>query len=492
MRLMEHPDTTTQPWRLLATAAVVGVAVDVLVLRHPIGLGATLVGVALAVGVIGVWVFGGVQVTEESRALAAALIVFSVLLSVRTSPTLVFWNLVATVLLIGLTFRLLHHDGLRSWTVARYVQHGFLTLGGWLATPVGYLSELGKRMPQSGRLAPVRRVLVGFAVAVPLLVVFAALFASADAVFAHYLSDLFSINLDLGEIVGHVVAITFFTWIAVGAARYARRPHTDLPERLTVPVLGTVEAVTVLGLLNALFLAFVLVQSAYLFGGRETLAATGLTYAEYARRGFFELAAVGALVVVVVLGLDWLLKRRSRSATALFGGLVALTLVILASAVQRMRLYTDAFGLTELRLYTSVFMGWVAFLLVWMLFTVLRERRAGFALGAFVSALAVLVGLTIANPAAIIVDTNVDHAAATGDELDVDYLLWLGSDAVPALVDRIGDVDCALRPQLAERLLGIELGGGDWRSATWSRYRAEAALVDGDAALLSAAAGVCR
>ena len=488
MQLMEGTDTDSKErWRLLVFATGVGIAVDVLVLHHPVGFGATLFGVGVAAAVIAAWVFGNVRVSEESRALAAALIVYSVLLSLRAAAALVFLNLVVTVLLIGLVFRLLHHDGLRSWTVARYVQHGFLTMAGWLSRPVGYLAEFGKAMPRTGRLTQMRRVLVGAVIAVPLLVVFAALFASADAVFAHYLEELLTVDFDLGDIIGHVVAIVFVSWIAIGAVRYARDPHTELPDRLTVPVLGSVEAVTVLGLLNALFLAFVVVQSAYLFGGGETLAATGLTYAEYARRGFFELVAVGALVVAVVLGLDWLLKRRSVVTRVMLGGLVALTLVILASALQRMRLYTDAFGLTELRLYTSVFMGWVALLLVWMLFTVLRERRALFALGAFVSALVVLAGLTIANPAAIIVNTNVEHAAATGSELDVDYLIWLGPDAVPALVDRLDDVDCALRPDLAERLLGIEFAGGDWRSATWSRSRAAAALTEGDAALLSAA-----
>ena len=59
--------------------------------------------------------------------------------------------------------------------------------------------------------------------------------------------------------------------------------------------LGAVEAATILLVVDALFAIFVTLQLAWLFGGRDTLAMTGLTYAEYARRGFFDLVIVAVL-----------------------------------------------------------------------------------------------------------------------------------------------------------------------------------------------------
>src|SRR5207247_1416024 len=116
---------------------------------------------------------------------------------------------------------------------------------------------------------------------------------------------------------------------------------------------------------NALFLAFVVVQAPYLFGGAALVVGrAGLTVAQYARRGFFELVTVAALVLPVLLLIHHLLRREQpvheRVFRLLAGTLVSLLYVVVASAVQRMLLYQHLFGLTELRLYTTAFMGWLA------------------------------------------------------------------------------------------------------------------------------------
>src|SRR5206468_563436 len=98
---------------------------------------------------------------------------------------------------------------------------------------------------------------------------------------------------------------------------------------------GVTEVAVVLGLLNALFLAFVLVQVRYFFGGAALVQVTrGLTCADYARRGFFELVAVTALVLPVLLAAHWLLPKESTGPQRLFrvlaGSLVAMLFVIMA------------------------------------------------------------------------------------------------------------------------------------------------------------------
>ena len=491
----------SRPWLLLALALSVGIAVDVLILRRPVGLGASIVGIFVAAGLMVGRTFFGLTVTRESFVLAAALGFWSVLISIRSTPALAFLNSVAAVLLLGLTFRLLKSGGLPQWTIAGYIRSGFATLGGWISQPIGFLfSDLGGRWPKASHLGRAGRVLIGVVLALPLLAIFAALFASADPVFEGYLNSVISIDIDLVSITGHLIAVLAVTWLAVGAARYAVAPHLESPTREIKPLVGPVEGATVLVLLNGLFLAFVIVQSAYLFGGRETLSRVGLTHSGYARRGFFELVVVGSLVVGLVLVVDWMIQKRgvrARIIDLLQGGLIALTLVVLVSAVQRMRLYTEAFGLTELRLYTSVFMGWVFLVLGWLVVTVLRGRRATFALGAFVSALVVLAGLTLANPAGIIVRTNAGRVAATLPELDVNYLVDLDPDAVPGLIAALDDLQsCQTRSDLAEAMLrvgesGFTPAGADWRSTTWSRLRAERAFADAKPHLVAIASGAC-
>src|SRR5207249_3166352 len=154
--------------------------------------------------------------------------------------------------------------------------------------------------------------------------------------------------------------------------------------------LGIIEVGVVLGLLDLLFLSFVLVQSRYFFGGAATVAASPeLTYSEYARRGFFELVAVSALVIPLLLAAHWLVDRRSPGNEVRFrwlaAGLVTMLFLIMASALLRMRLYQEIYGQTELRLYTTAFMLWLVVVLAWFALTVLRGQRDRFAFGAVVS-----------------------------------------------------------------------------------------------------------
>ena len=249
----------------------------------------------------------------------------------------------------------------------------------------------------------------------------------------------------------------------------------ERPSRL--PTLGAVETGTILGLLNLLFLSFVLVQIRYFFGGAATVAATaGLTYTQYARSGFFELVWVAALVLPLLLSLHRLQDTGNARAMRLFSAQaavqVALLFVILASAMLRMKLYQDTCGLTELRLYTMAFMGWLAVVFAWFVLTVLRGQREHFAFGAVVAAFILIVGLHIANPDAQIIRTNAARAAQT-HEFDAAYAASLSADAVPALVavlpslppDVQGDVSARLRPLWSA-------DPGDWRSWNWGRFSA--------------------
>jgi hypothetical protein len=207
-----------------------------------------------------------------------------------------------------------------------------------------------------GSWAPVLR---GIAIAIPLLVLFTLLFSAADAVFATWTERLLDWNLDLGSVPGRAALALLTAWLAAGLLAFAARPRADATEAELLsawshrPRLGTAEAVTALVALDLLFAVFVALQAAYLFGGQDTLAETGLTYASYARRGFFELLAVAFVVGALVLGAESFVRRRTWVYHAALIGLVAMTLVVLASAFLRLRLYQDAYGWTELRFYVA-------------------------------------------------------------------------------------------------------------------------------------------
>ena len=132
-------------------------------------------------------------------------------------------------------------------------------------------------------------------------------------------------------------------------------------------------------LVDLLFLVFVGIQFAYLFGGQANITLEGYTYAEYTRRGFFELLTVSVLTLGLILTLHWLVRSETGRQKVIFKGLsslmIALVLVILASAFQRLLLYEIAYGYTQLRLYSHIFMVWLALLFVWFLGTVMVPAR---------------------------------------------------------------------------------------------------------------------
>jgi Domain of unknown function (DUF4153) len=248
---------------------------------------------------------------------------------------------------------------------------------------------------------------------------------------------------------------------------------TSIAESKPTVRLGGTEVAIVVGALDALFVAFVAVQARYLFGGSDVvLAHAHLTYAQYARHGFFSLLAATALVVPVVLTACAVVRDRLGLVRALCGVLVALELVVAASALQRMRVYVHEYGLTELRLYATGVILWLAVVLAWAVPTILRGRGRRFAVGAVVAGFVATAALNVVNPDALIARSDLDRSKP-----DTAYVLGLGADAVPVLLERLPSIrDRDLRRRIAGTLLQRYPGDGllDWNA---SRARAKA-LVD--------------
>ena len=327
----------------------------------------------------------------------------------------------------------------------------------------------------------------------PLILIFGALFFAADAVFETWVRN--SLTTDLTALLGHLAWLLGGTAVATGLLWCGLAPEETPPtgprladERRLRPT----EIGVVLGSLSALFALFVAIQVQYLFSGDSHVqASTGLTYAEYARRGFFELVAVAALLLPVLLAADWARTRNPRSLTVfriLTGLLVLLLIVVVASAFQRMRVYMDAYGLTALRLYVSVTLAWLAAVFLWLLWSLLRERRNEFIAGAVLTALIALVALVALNPHATIAATNLARAEQRHD-FDTPYAVGLSADATPTLVTGIDvlppDDACQLATTLLDRwdTPALEL-----RSWNWARTSARAA-VDSNRDRLQSACG---
>jgi hypothetical protein len=238
----------------------------------------------------------------------------------------------------------------------------------------------------------------------------------------------------------------------------------------------------ILGSLAVLFAAFVMIQVNYLFGGKNVvLDSLHLTYSQYARRGFFELVTVSSLLLPVLLSINWA-RSPSRSSLRIFQGLtfvlILLLFVVMASALKRLDVYTQAYGLTELRLYAVAILAWLGLVFTWLVWTVLRARSDQFIAGALLLAVVVLAGLNVASPDNLIATTNTDRIRAARP-FDAAHASRLSADAVPTLVGRLDSMISEDRCVIA-RSLQSQWGRSsvDPRSWNWSRERAHKAVID--------------
>ena len=209
----------------------------------------------------------------------------------------------------------------------------------------------------------------------------------------------------------------------------------------------------------------------------------GLSFSEYARHGFFELTTVTALALSLLLLAHWLFRPENRAHEiafkALAGTMVALLFVVVASALERMYLYTGEFGLTELRLYTTIFMFWISVVLIWFVLTVMRSHRDRFAFGAIVAGFAAILAINAMNPDALIAKTNIDRLQE-GKRFDPYYLTTLSADAIPVIVDSLPEI--GQKPVWQDFTLQQEIlytwskKPGDWRTWNLGRTRAHQAV----------------
>jgi hypothetical protein len=232
---------------------------------------------------------------------------------------------------------------------------------------------------------------------------------------------------------------------------------------------------------DVLFSGFMLVQVAYFFGGMDTLDRTGMTYAIYARRGFFELLTVTSLSLGLLWMLTLLTRRTHRWRRRLFNGasaaLIGLMLGLLASAFQRMLLYEQAYGYTHLRLYTYSFMIWLAVALLIFLVALLRNQLRIFTVGCIATGLIYLALLNVINPDTLIVRENIARYQISR-KLDTEYIASLSADAIPTLVSSLGKLDSVSRadldPQLRQKLDVLQQVATEQSWPSWHVARSQA------------------
>jgi hypothetical protein len=350
---------------------------------------------------------------------------------------------------------------------------------------------------RDGRWLPLLR---GLLLALPLLIVFGVLFAAADAIFATQLRNV--LNIGLGpDLVFRIVLATVAGWLFAGTltcAWLAGRSPAPRDDGDALPIasaagvglhIGRSEALVLLIALDVLFAIFAALQAAYLFGGLDTFALSGMTYSDYARRGFFELIIAASLAGVVIIVVDRLVAEHGVAYRLAAVVLAALTGVVVLSALTRLGLYQAAYGWTELRFYALAAIGWLGIGVLVTFVAVLANRAR------WLPQLIVGAGLLVAfmcnaiGPQAFVTKQNVERVlnpALVADGgfagLDVGYVSSLAADSIPVLVARRDQLPVDIRAQVdsilssAAASLQRQATDAGWPSWNLARQRALDAL----------------
>lgn len=413
---------------ILAAAAGVGIIGAVLLpLMNGVGLAVSLV---MALGGSLAFVVGRAWRSPWALAVWALCLVAVSVFTLRAEPGLAVLGLVlATPLFMS------------AFTKARTIV-GLLISGlAWVLAAIRGLPLLGRTL---GRLSARRNlwaVLRAGALTVLGVIVFGALFASADAIVGSWAKALVP-DWQWSELTLRAFLWTFITGLTLTACYVALNPPAADPDpdlALTPrPAKHRFEWLVPAGAVLVLFVVFLAAQASALFGGKEhVLRTTGLTYAEYARQGFGQLVVVTLLTTVVLALIRWFASEQTAADRSIKRGVVltmtALSLLVVGSALHRLWLYQEAYGFTTARITAALAEGWLALVVILVGAAAAGWSWAWAARVALFSASALAVALPLVNLDARVVELNAARYEATG-KVDVAYLSQLAPDGSAAIV----------------------------------------------------------
>lgn len=429
-------------WVTVICALMVGVLTDQALRVGAFGLAASVVVVVSALMLA---VAGSLR-RIESRVLIATAALFAVWFSVRASPWLLWPDLLVTLVLLGLAGSNAGRGSIFNLGIAELTARAIHAAAHVSAGAAFIVRPAVEARSRFNALAPMAR---GLIIAVPIAALMSALLASADPVFASF----FNLNINFGQLLLDPAFVAVGFLVMAGLFRLAASESLN---RVDGPVwrLGATEALVVMVLLDAVFAAFAVAQVLAASGAAaQTLRSAGVTYADYARSGFFQLLWVGSITLVVLVVFSRITRFATREHRAAFVLLaevaIALTLLIVAVAFSRLSLYEEAYGFTMLRLYSHIFAGWIAVVFLFLAADLLGvwRRRRWFVGAAGTTALVVLLALNFANPETLVVALNVKHAESS-HKIDAGYFAELSGDATPAILDFAPLLDPPLRRQV--------------------------------------------
>lgn len=327
------------------------------------------------------------------------------------------------------------------------ITEGVILPFAFLSLPYKWLTEI------KGNSSPIlKRVLIGIAAAIPCTIILTVALSGADAVFSiktgNMLTSIFE-TLNFHTIYIILCGILAGGFLFGTACRSFYNAPT--PDECKKSATGDIIIINII-LFAVLFVytLFVIIQFKYLFAGAAL--PDGLSYTNYARKGFFELLALTGINIAVILTVVKLTKNHTGKwgiLTKIFCHyLTFVTVILLISSFYRMHLYTNSDGLTRLRFFVMIFLIFEAVGLI-VTFIYVAKPQFNIFLVYTIIALSCYTVLNIL-PSDNIIAKNQINLYLNNNRTDLDYIFTLSLDAAPAMKNLYSNTD---DPELKSRIL---------------------------------------
>lgn len=319
----------------------------------------------------------------------------------------------------------------------------------------------------------IKRVALSFFICIPIVGICVYLMCSADLVFSKMLSDL------LENIAEYINMITVYKVIfALISALYVSGIFFNSRDKKENKILNTGKLNgdsliinIILTVISILYLVFIVIQIRYLFAGAKL--PFGFTYAQYARKGFFEMFLLTGLNIFLIVATVNLLKENRKIYTEIMQYCLCIfTVILLVSSFYRMYLYTEFQGLTRLRF--MVF-GFLIFEFIGLLATLIYIRKPKILISVCYFSLGFIyyILLNIVPMDYFVAKSQIDRFFK-GDSRGLSYVVTLSSDAAPQikrLSDSNDEAACSFAQSYFSDIKGTE--DSDWRSINLSVKKAK-------------------
>ena len=323
-------------------------------------------------------------------------------------------------------------------------------------------------------------IIAGLAIAfIPAIIVFALL--SYDESFKELVKKLFDLgHFDLFSLVSDLI-LAFPVAVLIFGSLYSCRKHSFgdiLNAEKCRKTANAVRFAPIAMVCSAVF-PFILIYSVffisqidYYLSAFSGILPEGLTYADYAKNGFFQLCAVSLVNAVIILCVSVFCRRKEEKAHLILRIVniifSVLTLILIATAISKMVLYIGTYGLTVKRVLSSAFMIFLSIVFIAIIIKQFLKKTNAIII-TVISALLICATLAFSDVNGMIASYNTDrYLEGSLENFEPESLLELGESGIIYL-DRIAEAsnDYKVRA-LAEYFLNMEAESREKNTSVFS------------------------